>query len=360
MSNRTYQGPPIDMTYNHLSERNGKTVGGTTDDDKGEIKTDSWPESAPPKDELNEDQIAVVEAVADPTREWESMAELGRKVVPDKSYNYAACFLRKRWPEGRIKVIQDSSGTDEEYTCGRCGKTFNQKTSLTAHKGSCHSRAGRGKSAEEIEKMRRALLDGITTSELSDKFNVSKKQVRRLAKGDYDYIPEDDIGLPPLVSPGPGQNPQYSLPDGYEDTDTATQAELTDDVSSSDESLQSIRGIGPHREEKLKDAGYTTIADIREASAKELCDVARFNERYAKAIKADVEGEMGDWFTVDSGTSPTVTADSEPEEAVPEPEPQPEPEPITSDSDTTDKRSNRLRTVALAILAFIFGWAINK
>lgn len=348
------------MTYNHLSERDGKTVSGTTDDDKGEIKTDSWPESAPPKEELNEDQIAVVEAVADPTREWDSMAELGREVVPDKSYNYAACFLRKRWPEGRTKVIQDSSSdTGEEYTCGRCGKTFNQKTSLTAHKGSCHSHASRGKSAEEIEKMRQGLLDGITTSELSGKFNISKKQVRRLAKGEYDYIPEDDIGLPPLVSPGPGQNPQYSLPDGYEDTGTATQAELTDGVS--DESLQSIRGIGPHREEKLKEAGYTTVDDIREASVKGLCDVARFNERYAKAIKADVEGEMGDWFTVHSGTDQTVTAESKAEEeAEVESEPEPEPTPITSDTDTTAKSDNQLQTLVVAVLAFLFGWAINR
>jgi len=280
MSNRTYQGPPIDMTYNHLSERDGQTVGGTTDDDKGEVKTDSWPESAPPKDELNEDRVAVVEAVADPTREWDSMAEMSREVVPHRSDNYVACFLNQRWPEGHAKIIED--GRDGGYTCKACDKTFNRKTSLTAHKASCKSRPSQHKSAEEIEEMRQALLDGITTSELSDRFDISKKQVRRLTQGKYDYIPEDDIDLPPLVSPGRGPNSQYKLPDGYENTDTATQATLDE---------------------------------------------------------------------------PEEESEPQPE---PEPQPQPEAASITSDSGTTDKRSNQLRTVALAILAFIFGWAINK
>jgi len=258
MSNRTYQGPPIDLTYNHLSERNGKTVGGTTDDDKGEIKTDSWPESAPPKEELNEDQIAVVEAVADPTREWDCMAEICEEVVPDMSDSYVACFLNRSWPEGREKVLEDGSDTNEEHVCKECGKKFENRTSLTAHKATCNNRrTGKDMPAKEIERIRRGLLDGASTTELSEKFDISKKQVRRLAQGKYDYIPEDDISLPPLTSPGPGSNPKYALPDGYEETDSATQVELTD--GSSDESLQSIRGIGPHREEKLKDAGYTTV-----------------------------------------------------------------------------------------------------
>jgi len=294
MSNRTYQGPPIDMTYNHLSERAGKTVGGTTDDDKGEMKTDSWPESAPPKDELNEDQIAVVEAVADPTREWESMAELGREVVPHRSRTYASDFLRRNWPEGHERLSSDDnsdsnknenveSGQGKRFVCDLCSRAFNSKTSYAGHRSHCNSEYNRDGSLSEqdVQEIRRRLLDGESTGELANTFGCVYNTVRRAAKGlKMSHIDEDEVELPPLVVVGKGPSAKYKLPDECEDADTATQAELT-----------------------------STAAEL---GSKEKS------------------------------------------------KPQPQPESIASDSDTTDKRNNHLRTVALAILAFIFGWAINK
>jgi len=288
MSNRTYQGPPIDMTYNHLSERDGQTVGGTTDDDKGEIKTDTWPESAPPKDELKEDHIAVIEAAADPSREWNSMAELGAEVVPHRSRTYASDFLRRRWPEGRKHIAsnsndstkdgKDTSSQGSKFVCDSCGDTFVSPAAFGGHRRHCTSEGGYGASLsiQDVEKIRRCLLDGKPPSELSGEFGCSNETIRRAAKGEgKEYVDENKIELPPLNTVGNASGTKYTLPDGCEDTDA-------------------------------------------------------------------------------------TTLDRVEEESEPEPEQEPERESITSDSGTTDKRSNQLRTVALAILAFIFGWAINK
>jgi len=110
MSDRSFEGEPVDLTYQHLSERsNGQTVAGTTDDDLGEETTDIWPSEAPPREELNETQIAVIEAAADPTREWDSLYELSRSATPDMSEHYASSVLSAHWPAKNDEIRDDAS-----------------------------------------------------------------------------------------------------------------------------------------------------------------------------------------------------------------------------------------------------------
>jgi hypothetical protein len=71
------------------------------------------------------------------------------------------------------------------------------------------------------------------------------------------------------------------------------------------------------------------------------------------------EREDIDTATQSELTSTTTEPEAEEESEV-ESKPEPEPTPITSDTDTTAKSDNWLQTLVVAVLAFLFGWAINR
>jgi hypothetical protein len=196
----------------------GQTVGGTTDDNKGEVTTDNWPEAAPPRDDLNEDQIAVIEAAADPAREWDSLAQLSREVVPHNIERYASKTLRRKWPAGREAALS-----------GGRGDTTKNKEPMAA---------------SWVQEIRQRLLDGETTSALADEHSCSESHIRDVAKGMRDNIPESDVNLPPLKSSGRGGHTRYVVPDesgGDGETDE-TQAELPD----TDADADSVERREPH------------------------------------------------------------------------------------------------------------------
>jgi large subunit ribosomal protein L32e len=54
--------------------------------------------------------------------------------------------------------------------------------------------------------------------------------------------------------------------------------------------LEDISGVGPSKAEKLRDAGYETVEDVKAASQSELADVEGIGNALAARIKADVGG----------------------------------------------------------------------
>lgn len=53
-------------------------------------------------------------------------------------------------------------------------------------------------------------------------------------------------------------------------------------------SLTDIQGVGPKKAKYLRDAGYTTVEDVRRASQAELANVNGIGMALAARIKADV------------------------------------------------------------------------
>lgn len=54
--------------------------------------------------------------------------------------------------------------------------------------------------------------------------------------------------------------------------------------------LEDISGVGPSKAEKLRDAGYETVEDVKAASQSELANVEGIGNALAARIKADVGG----------------------------------------------------------------------
>jgi hypothetical protein len=310
-----------------LSETNGETVAGTTDDDNGEVSTDTWPDAAPPRDELSEDQIAVIEAVADPTNEWDSVQEVRRQTVPHRASNYAYRVLRHSYPEGYKRVRVDNRGS--------------KKIDL---------------SEQDVRDIRHRLLNGETTRQVAEDYNIWKQIVSEAARGERG----PSVDEPPVLSYERGGREWYI--DDSEDP----QAALSDDTDTSDnESLRSLRGVGLKREQWLKQAGYQDVSDVRQASIDELTGVKGIGEKYAKAIKADLSDGFGDWFTATehhTAGEPT-TPDSDNSE-LPEPPTASDGLSISEEYDTTDADADsgtnrRRQTVVCAVLAFLAGWLLG-
>jgi len=328
MPDRTFEGEgAVDLTYTHLSETNGETVAGTSADDKGEVSTDTWPDAAPPRDELTDDEIAVIEAAADPTNEWNTVQELKRQVVPDRYRDYAGKVLREYYPEGhkRIKGIDEPSN----------------KVNL---------------SEQEIKAFRRRLLNGETTHQVAEDHNIWKQIVSEAARGERG----------PSVNEPPALTYERGGREWYIDDSEDAQATLSDGADTSDnESLRSLRGVGLKREQWLKQAGYQDVSDVRQASIDELTGVKGIGEKYAKAIKADLSDGFGDWFTATehhTAGEPT-TPDSDNSE-LPEPPTASDGLSISEEYDTTDADADsgtnrRRQTVVCAVLAFLAGWLLG-
>jgi large subunit ribosomal protein L32e len=56
------------------------------------------------------------------------------------------------------------------------------------------------------------------------------------------------------------------------------------------QALEDISGVGPSKAEKLRDAGYETVEDVKAASQSELANVEGIGNALAARIKADVGG----------------------------------------------------------------------
>ena len=89
------------------------------------------------------------------------------------------------------------------------------------------------------------------------------------------------------------------------------QAVSADGEESGDyEELEDVSGIGSETAEALREAGFESVADLREASVDDLTDVEGFGETRASELKDEVEKSESDRSEDDgSGTDGGVTVD---------------------------------------------------
>lgn len=179
MAKREYTGGPIDMTQQHISERDldeeAEDVEYATERDlAGQESVDFWPGTATPRESLNETQIAVIEAAANPTTEYDSAAELGRQVVPEMSNNYAHKTLWTHWPQCDMVTRSD-------------GKERGDKGAKIAVKR-----------PERVDEMRHRLVSGESTADIGEDFNITKDAVLHAVKEKYQGYVELDTETPPV------------------------------------------------------------------------------------------------------------------------------------------------------------------
>lgn len=260
MSNRSYDGQPLDMTWNSGPwANNGETIDATTDDDTGSMTTEDWPEAATPKEELNDDQIAVIETAAR-NPNVDSPTKLTQLSNVNRSRTYAHSVIRKHWPERYwvgdcekstelknkveiaeyvrehflnggtysdlqdkhgwgIKRIQNAAKGEGPYSGLDC-KTPPIKHTSGNHDGEWVVENNHSKNVESdlsvpldhVSKVRQRLLDGESTTEIGNDYDVSRKCIRDVAVGNYRY------GLvksptPPLDYSGRGRSVEYYIPD---------------------------------------------------------------------------------------------------------------------------------------------------
>lgn len=187
MAKRQYTGDPIDMTQQHISERDldeeAEDVEYATDSEPaGQESVDFWPSSATPREELNSDQIAVIEAYADPTREFESQRDISRKVTPEKGESYANGVLRYHLGKNRTRVNASPTQPDKEAAIDDPGL---------------------------VDKLREGLVAGKTSPKLADRFDLTKDVVLNAAKANYEVYEAMDTELPPVEYTGARDGWEY-------------------------------------------------------------------------------------------------------------------------------------------------------
>jgi hypothetical protein len=182
MAKREYNGDPIDMTQQHISERDlddeADEVEYATDPEQaGQESVTFWPSSAPPRETLNETQIAVIEAAADPTREFETAAELSRQEAPEFCHTYAANVLHRYYPESELTRVDSDNSRQPNPRQGQPLGIQDPKT---------------------VDKIRNRLVGGDSSSDVADEFGVSQDVVLAAAKGSYDGYEEMGTQTPPV------------------------------------------------------------------------------------------------------------------------------------------------------------------
>jgi hypothetical protein len=192
--------------YDSDKHGNGTTVGGSSPDDDGDESTSTWPSAATPRSELNEDQIRVIEAAANPATDYESCGGLSRDVVPHRSDGYANVVLTDHWPEKHDslkKSVKDSSRTFERPEPN---------------------------DAELIAEVRRRLVAGESLREIGNEVGLGRQRISQYAKGVDVAVPERDIDHPPVKWTHPEN--QWVIDDSA--PDTPTQTSLDDEMGTSD------------------------------------------------------------------------------------------------------------------------------
>lgn len=185
MAKREYTGDPIDMTQQHISERDldgeAERVEYATDSEPdGQERVDFWPSQATPREDLTSTQRRVIAAAADPVTEYESMSELGREVVPEMSQSYAAKVLNSHWPECEL-TGGPSKPTPPNPDDGSVQGTLSVQD------------------PDVVDEIRQRLIDGEGARKIGDSLGVSKDVVLNCAKEEYQGYEELDTETPPVA-----------------------------------------------------------------------------------------------------------------------------------------------------------------
>ena len=233
MAKREYNGDPLDMSWDSGPwVSNGETIHATTEDDKGNMTTEDWPEGATPKEELNEDQIAVIKTAAKHPN-VNSPKQLTEMSGVDRTRSYAQFVIRHHW-KNRYWLNEEAkevlnpvykmrsmalNGKNTEEIASELG-TYKHKVQdavngvgdfkdvecdiprLTYRGSGGHGKwvIDNGKDAsnpkENVEEVRERVLNGENMSSIANDYKCSDAHIRRILKGDYKNL--SDSSIPPL------------------------------------------------------------------------------------------------------------------------------------------------------------------
>ncbi|AGN02183.1 50S ribosomal protein L32e [Salinarchaeum sp. Harcht-Bsk1] len=143
---------------------------------------------------------------------------------------------------------------------------------------------------ESVEDVRAASADDL--SEVDGIGNALAARIKDdVGDLEVDDEPEGDVESDELAS------------EEADEEDSASSDAAAEEAEEDDRELDDISGVGASKADALRDAGYTTIQEVRAASQSELSDVEGIGNALAARIKADVgdldveaepEGEVED------------------------------------------------------------------
>jgi len=130
------------------------------------METIDWPENATPKEELNDDQIAVIKAAAKYPN-INTPTKLTQIAVGDKrAYSYSSSVISTHWPE---RYWVNDSNDDDENDSGNSGLSDSRVKSTP----------------EKVKTVRKRALSGESASKISEDYDASKWTVQGWIKGDH-------------------------------------------------------------------------------------------------------------------------------------------------------------------------------
>jgi len=163
---RNYEGDPIDASWSTAPwNRDGETVEASDDNtEEHSMDTIEWPENATPKEELNDDQIAVIRKAARYLT-FENGRKLTRLAVGEKrSDQYANSVLLNHWPERYWGSEKDARYQDNV----KKGKDNVRKVL----------------DASDVRKARKLALDGWYRKDIAAKLDAAATTVGDCLRGD--------------------------------------------------------------------------------------------------------------------------------------------------------------------------------
>jgi len=194
MSNRSYDGEPLDLSWNDPPWKNeGETVEASDDNrEAGKMTTTDWPEAATPEEELTDKQQRIIRTAAKyPHLKSPKKLFVQSNLDEYVSHGYPSQVLSQHWREWLQQENQSPS----------------------------RQRKWAKLSREDVKEMRVKILNEQTSGELAEEYGVSPRAVRKAVKGET-YA---DVENPPTVKFDQSENVWVQNKD-----DSAEQSELTD------------------------------------------------------------------------------------------------------------------------------------
>jgi len=280
----SYDGPDkgVDASWTSdlsdvtVGSENGETVDVPGDCHKGaeitegepDLSGGEWPEDATPREELNADQIAVIEALAEGgAKSFNSISELSREAADEKNRSYAHQVLTKHWPRGKEQLNADT-----------------------------HNPSNKKIDDEEIETLRRRALNGEDGTSLADEYGVTKEAVLERLKGERGDDSTSKIS--PL---------QHDREDGWVRQDRPNQGEGSGPVRDARDYVDEVR-------QRLL-AGESTIQVAQDFNndKSQVWALATANKGFsdAEADTPPVKYADGNWQTVDEPQSANGCVDQQ-------------------------------------------------
>lgn len=325
MSKREYTGSPIDLTWNSGPwANNGETVD-ATDGQTGSMTTEDWPEGATPREELNEDQIAVIKTASE-NQNITTLYGVTHNAGIDRSDAYANYVLTTHWPEGKQQIMQRGS---------------NDNTRAWAkEKGS--------KPIEMVETFRKEALNGSTAVEIAEKHGVGATTVKELLKGERDGL---NSKIPRLRHTTNGVGGKW--------------------VIATEDSRLPLNHIEKVRSRILDGEKICQIAGDYEVGPNEVYKAVAGMGKYESVnaptppLESDGSGLDSEWYVPESETEPESDVGQEQVEIQ---ETEPQPEPMTTETthtgytprETHSETNNTARNALLGIVVLIVGYLLGN